>query len=102
MLIMISLSCGVGFLFTQQLQKGNDWTEKIWLKIEHWRKPKPSMRVAYKNEDFSSPKEEKPIEVSQEIVDKILDKISDTGYNSLSHTEREILEKFAGKKKSDN
>lgn len=84
-----------GFLFIKQLQRGNDWT-KYPIKIIDvlatiFKKKK--LKVAYKNTQNVTVK--KPV-VSQEEVDRILDKISQSGYENLSAKEKEILFK-AGK-----
>ncbi|PWS27423.1 rhomboid family intramembrane serine protease [Pedobacter yonginense] len=70
----------LGFVFIKSLQNGNDWS-KIFER-------KPKMRVV---------KNEKPIKkesfkgVSQQEIDAILDKISTSGYDTLTATEKEKL-----------
>ena len=84
-----------GFIIVKQLQRGNDWTKvpaKIFEGISSLFKKK-KLKVAYKS---SEPISVKKVAVSQEEVDRILDKISQTGYENLSAKEKEILLK-AGK-----
>jgi len=70
----------LGFTYIKMLQKGSDWS-KIFEK-------KPKLRVV---------KNEQPIKkttfkgVSQKEVDEILDKISQSGYDQLTATEKEKL-----------
>jgi len=72
----------VGFVYVKQLQNGKDWIGSI----SGLFKPKPKMRVASTNRDKS------PVGAPrQEEVDKILDKISTTGYDNLSKQEKDIL-----------
>ena len=60
--------------------------------------PKSKMNVAYKrkisDEEYNYNKK-----MEQDTIDKILDKISKSGYDSLSKTEKEILFKASGKSK---
>lgn len=84
-----------GFIYIKQLQSGNDWTKfpvKIVDFISGLFAPK-KMKVAYKNPNTITVKK---VAVSQEEVDKILDKISKDGYEQLTAKEKEILFK-AGK-----
>lgn len=71
----------LGFIFIKRLQSGKDWS-KIF-------EPKPKLRVV-KNE---KPPVQKPAfkDVSQKEIDEILDKISSSGYDKLTATEKEKL-----------
>jgi membrane associated rhomboid family serine protease len=71
-----------GFIYIKQLQRGNDWIGAI----NNIFKPKSNLKVAVKNSDRNS--SSKP---RQEEIDRILDKISQTGYESLNKQEKEIL-----------
>jgi membrane associated rhomboid family serine protease len=85
-----------GFFFIQQLKKGKDFT----IRFSRWMdylmamfKPKKNMKVVYKkqgktksNKDYNSQKVN-----NQKRVDSILDKISKSGYDSLSADEKAIL-----------
>lgn len=76
----------LGFIFIKQLQKGNDWS-----KIFQSRKRLKVVR------NTGSP----PVNTSripeQELIDQILDKISKSGYNSLTAQEKEQLFKASNK-----
>lgn len=84
-----------GFIIIKQLQKGNDFTKlpiKMVESIQKLFKPN-KMKVVHKS--TININKNKNI-VSQEEIDKILDKISQHGYEKLSAKEKEILFK-AGK-----
>jgi hypothetical protein len=84
-----------GFIYIKQLQQGNDWT-KYPVKLVDFISglfARKKMKVAYKNPNTITVKK---VAVSQEEVDKILDKISKDGYEQLTAKEKEILFK-AGK-----
>ena len=92
----------MGFLFIVQYKKGIDMSKGInrffdWLSGLFKAGPKSKMKVAYKrkvsDEDYNYNKK-----TEQQTIDKILDKISKSGYESLSKTEKEILFKASGKK----
>lgn len=93
-----------GFLASRQLAQGRDWSlgfvnalDSVWKKIAGQRGPR--MRTAHRattgrttsDDQFNSRKR-----AQQERIDAILDKISRSGYDSLSKEEKEILFK-AGK-----
>lgn len=81
----------VGFLYIKQLQKGNDWIAAI----ANVFKPKPKLKVVARN--HSKKTEDFP---RQDEIDAILDKISSSGYDSLSKQEKEIL--FRASKKNES
>ncbi len=92
----------MGYLFIFQYKKGIDMSKGInrffdWISGLFKSSPKSKMKVAYKrkvsDEEYNYNKK-----VDQEHIDKILDKISKSGYESLSKTEKEILFKASGKK----
>ncbi|MEP7168195.1 MAG: rhomboid family intramembrane serine protease [Bacteroidota bacterium] len=90
-----------GFIYIKQLQKGNDLAKgfnKLTDFISGIFKPKPGMKVAYKNPG-SKKNPAARNEPDQETIDRILDKISRSGYTSLSKEEKEILFKASGNKK---
>ena len=86
----------LGFLYASQLQKGNDIGRGFdWVieSITAMFKPKKTMETVHK----AKRKSRQPSSVkSQKEIDTILDKISDSGYESLSKEEKELLFK-AGK-----
>ena len=77
----------LGFVFIKQLQKGNDWS-KIFQKKSKLRVVKKSSNTV-KNTRLPD----------QDVIDRILDKISKSGYESLSKAEKEQL--FKASKKND-
>lgn len=76
----------LGFIFIKQLQKGNDWS-KIFIKRKR-------LRVIRNNSSAKSVNNNVP---DQEVIDRILDKISKSGYNSLTKKEKELLFKASNK-----
>lgn len=86
----------LGFVYARQLINGTDIGipfEQLWRSVLGWFKPKP-LKTVYKNTTGAARKSSHP---DQETIDKILDKISQSGYDSLNAKEKEILFK-AGKK----
>jgi membrane associated rhomboid family serine protease len=71
-----------GFIYIKQLQRGNDMAGFF---TNLFRK-RPSLKVASKNSSRSA-----GVKPRQEEVDRILDKISQLGYDSLSKQEKGIL-----------
>ncbi len=90
-----------GFLSIKQYQKGRDWTagfSQFLENIQSWFKPKekPKVRKVYSNvgktrndDQYKARKVE-----SQEKMDEILDKISQSGYESLTKDEKDFLFKI--------
>ncbi|MEL6356700.1 MAG: rhomboid family intramembrane serine protease [Bacteroidota bacterium] len=114
----------MGFLFSYQLQAGNDWSKpvnRIWDNILNFfrslsttRKPKsrPGPRAAYRRgqevKAGASPRKRQKGRTGaskildegkshQEQLDAILDKIKDRGYNSLNQEEKEFLFRASNK-----
>lgn len=92
-----------GYIYALQLSKGKDigkWFENFldWIVNLFERKPKTPFKKVYKTQKTSrresSPKVSKT--EYQERIDAILDKISQSGYDSLSKEEKDFLFK-AGK-----
>jgi hypothetical protein len=80
-----------GILYATQLKKGNDITNawySIKNKVQGLFKRKQKLEKVYSNYNSSTAAKAKH---KQEIVDAILDKISRSGYDSLSKQEKEIL-----------
>lgn len=72
----------LGFIYIKRLQSGSDMVggiNKIFT-------PKPKMKVVSKNPEKNTPSKPK-----QEEIDRILDKISQTGYDNLTRQEKEVL-----------
>jgi membrane associated rhomboid family serine protease len=82
-----------GYIFALNLKKGKDigaWINRVIDFLVSLFKPKPKIKVTYsrpKNDfEYNTNKAE-----HQEIINKILDKISKGGYDSLTKEEKEIL-----------
>ncbi len=90
-----------GFMYTKQLAKGNDigsGFEKfiIWFisLFDSSKKSKPKMKTVYKKKGASPYKTKAPItnkDDYQQKIDAILDKISTSGYDSLTKVEKDFL-----------
>jgi membrane associated rhomboid family serine protease len=89
----------IGFLYVQQLKKGNDFGQPIisvlnFVKSLFVRRPK--IKVSYKS-DSSDKKTKAQTQsqhgknINQDEIDAILDKISDGGYESLTKEEKQKL-----------
>jgi len=91
----------MGFLFANYFKKGKDILkgfDGFMDRIASWFKPeKQKMKVTHKrSSDDIEYKQEKADE--QKEIDKILDKISKAGYDSLSAKEKELLFRMSDKK----
>ncbi len=75
-----------GFLYIKSLQNGSDWGKPF----ENFFDAKPKLKVVSKNYNAGVNIKKNTIP-DQELIDKILDKISQNGYNNLSKREKEIL-----------
>jgi membrane associated rhomboid family serine protease len=78
----------MGFIYIKQLQKGHDWVGGIAKLF----KAKPKLKVVSNN--FGKNSSDYP---RQDEIDRILDKISQSGYNSLNKQERETLSQASKK-----
>ena len=80
-----------GYIYISRLKKGNDWS-LYFIKFFDWIKKlfkaKPKMKVTYRNQQGPSSTPSTP---SEEEIDKILDKITKSGYESLSKDEKQKL-----------
>jgi len=88
-----------GFTYTRLLRKGTDtgrWMEKLLNAATGILKPSPKIKVVHKRgqaHSGNSPSQ-------QEVIDAILDKITRSGYSSLTAKEKEIL--FNASKNKDH
>jgi membrane associated rhomboid family serine protease len=86
-----------GFIYASQMKEGRNisaWFESVLDKIFIWIKPKPKLKVEYKRParddiDYNADKA-----ANQARIDAILDKISQSGYSSLSTDEKNFLFKM--------
>ncbi|WP_417885581.1 rhomboid family intramembrane serine protease [Zunongwangia sp.] len=93
----------LGYVYTKQLQKGNDigaWWEQLMDTISDLfkkKKNKSNMKTVYKNQKKSNNTKSnkrssgKSKSEEQQKVDVILDKISKSGYDSLTKAEKDFL-----------
>lgn len=77
----------LGFLYIKSLQNGNDWSKLF----ENIFKPRKKLKVVSKNYTTSNTKASSNYLPDQELIDEILDKISQSGYDKLTPKEKEIL-----------
>src|SRR5690606_28039194 len=81
-----------GFVYIRRLQNGQDWSRILGRAARRRR----TLRVV-RNE---RPSNEEPLVPNQEVIDRILDKISQSGYDSLTKAEKEAL--FKASKQGQN
>ncbi|MGQ0829940.1 MAG: rhomboid family intramembrane serine protease [Bacteroidota bacterium] len=90
----------MGYIYIVQYKRGRDLSSGI-NRFFDWLgglfKTSSKMKVAYKRK-FSDEEYNLNKKAQQEQIDAILDKISKSGYESLSKAEKEILFKASGKK----
>jgi membrane associated rhomboid family serine protease len=91
----------IGYLYTTQLNKGNDigkWIENLIIgfqqlfssKTKSKSQSKSKMKTVFKNESYTKSSKVDKTE-KQKRIDTILDKISKSGYDSLSKEEKDFL-----------
>ena len=92
----------MGFLLIKSFKEGNDYLIRVlsfWNSVTSWfyKKQTPKVKVRYRN--VSIEKKSKEIDAErQEDLDKILDKISKSGYDSLTAQEKDFLFRISRKK----
>ncbi len=105
----VLLAGALGYLNVYLMRNGTDVTEIIWSFYKEEKKPR--MKVKYSNPQSWNSGGDKQVatktkvataeegnNVPEEIVDKILEKIHDSGYDSLSREEKELLFKASNNK----
>lgn len=90
-----------GFIFARQMLKGKDLSKgfsKFLDSFFSWFKPKPKspLRTVYKNTKSDKNYHERKAS-EQQNMDAILDKISKSGYDSLSKDEKDFLFRIGNK-----
>ncbi|MDX2246740.1 MAG: DUF6576 domain-containing protein [Bacteroidia bacterium] len=103
--IALIIGAGLGFLHVFLLKRGTDITEIIWSYYQDTN-PKPKMTVKYgsakpETQKPGATKAERKNVVTQDIIDDILDKINDKGYESLTREEKELLFKASSQKEDE-
>ena len=93
----------LGFVLVKQMQRGNDWSisfHNFTNAVIAAFKPQNGPRMAYKNKKGKTTqatrKTSKANFSKQEKIDQILDKISQSGYDSLTAEEKAFLFKASG------
>ena len=82
----------LGYIYAINLSRGNDiglFFEKSWKKILKFLYPS-SIKKVYSSDNKSKSQKNKQRQ-NQDQIDAILDKISNSGYDSLTKSEKEIL-----------
>jgi len=89
----------LGFVFIRQLKKGNNPSEgfeKLAKKFNLiFEKKREKVKVVYSRKPLSDEEYNSNKKFKQEIVDEILDKIAESGYDSLTKKEKETLFKIS-------
>lgn len=83
-----------GWFYIFQLRKGNDMGAgfiNFLNKAADWFKPKSRMKVSHKQPPRDDYEYNRQQNVKQDEINRILDKIAKSGYESLSKKEKEIL-----------
>lgn len=83
-----------GYLFAANIHKGRDitaWLGKFCIRTGSLFKSKPKLKVAYKRPPTDDREYNRKKNEDQQEVDRILDKISKGGYESLTKKEKETL-----------
>lgn len=94
----------VGYFYVRQLQNGVDYGSWVtnsfnFLKAAFSSTPKSDFKVHRNETSKATKRKAEPFEnISQEEIDAILDKIAQSGYDSLSKREKDILFKVSDKK----
>lgn len=87
-----------GWFYIYQLRKGKDWgvglvrmLDKISISIQNWFKPKNNLKVTFKQTPRDDYEYNRLKKAEQEEINRILEKIAKSGYDSLSKSEKELL-----------
>ena len=87
-----------GIIFSVLFKKGKDgsvWMNKLFFNVTHLFSPKPNDKKSIKQQHFYITNNQQPFNklVNQEMIDAILDKINNKGYDALTAEEKENLKK---------
>ncbi|TAD95333.1 MAG: rhomboid family intramembrane serine protease [Bacteroidetes bacterium] len=90
----------VGYLFAVQYRKGSDWSVPV-TRFVNWFtglfKKKAKVKMGYRNPNSNAGKTQ-ATRSNQDELDRILDKISQSGYENLSKEEKQFLFKESQRK----
>ncbi|MDR2037068.1 MAG: rhomboid family intramembrane serine protease [Bacteroidales bacterium] len=84
----------LGYMFALNIRKGKDitsWLTRFFKWCKDLFKPKPKMKVNYKKPSTDDWEYNKQKKDNQAEIDRILDKISKGGYDTLTREEKETL-----------
>lgn len=89
----------VGYVFIKQMQKGNDLGKPVLSTLNFFKSffiKSPKIRVSHNKGNYTKSKASRPAgkpkaSFEQDEIDIILDKISDSGYESLTKEEKQKL-----------
>jgi len=90
-----------GFLYMTLLKSGFDvsqGSERFFDRIFNWSRPKKKLTVKYNSGSYREYGYNQSKKAQQEEINRILDKISTTGYDTLTADEKEMLFRMSGKK----
>jgi hypothetical protein len=83
-----------GFLYISQLKRGKDmgsWLNYFFKKVASVFKPRQRIKVTYKQPPSDDYEYNRQKNLNQVEINKILDKISTSGYQALTKEEKELL-----------
>ncbi|HSM46186.1 MAG TPA: rhomboid family intramembrane serine protease [Draconibacterium sp.] len=87
-----------GWFYISQLRKGKDWgsglvrmLDKLSITTQNWFKPKNKLTVTFKQTPRDDYEYNRLKKEEQEEINRILEKIAKSGYDSLSKDEKEML-----------
>lgn len=87
-----------GFIYSTQLAKGRNialWFDNTVNFFSNLFKPKSKLKVTYRRSEQNNFESQNDYKSNQQKIDEILDKISKSGYESLSKHEKELLFKMS-------
>jgi membrane associated rhomboid family serine protease len=90
-----------GLLYMSLLKSGFDISariEQFFDRLFSWSKPKKKLKVEYNSGNYRDYSYNQSKKAQQEEINRILDKISTSGYDSLTAEEKEMLFRMSGKK----
>jgi membrane associated rhomboid family serine protease len=83
-----------GWFYIAQLRRGKDWGAglvKAAYKLWNWIKPEQKMKITFQQTPRDDYEYNRQKNIHQEEINRILDKIAKSGYESLTKKEKEIL-----------
>lgn len=87
-----------GYIYSTQLAKGRNialWFDNTVNFFSNLFKPKSKLKVSYRRNEANYSENQNDYKSNQQKIDEILDKISKSGYESLSKSEKELLFKIS-------